>query len=311
MDGTENTIHGTFTDPPELLVALPLDALIDTLRATAAMGQALAARVESHRSAAAANRLTEQMVKRWMETAERERDDARRERDELADKLARLEAINRETHATREGLAKSGLQLRAELDAARAEAARLAQELSAALAEADEVASVKRQRDEAERERNEAIARLENDRAAVELTLELGKKNRDEAEAKLVQMERARDAARWDRDKAYEELASVKRERDDLQAVIEGEPSGRLLVKLEQARDDARRERDAAVAEAHKMKRERDEAQEIRAAALHDAFRLGIRLRAAKELGQVTDVDLDREVARLNGHQIIPADRPE
>ena len=80
------------------------------------------------------------------------------------------------------------------------------------------------------------------------------------------------------RDAAVAELADANSKR---------EAAERALADTRGQLDTARGQRDAAVAG------------------------LAIRLRAAKELGQVTDVELDREVARLLGHQVIPADRPE
>lgn len=261
--------------------------IIEMVRAMAAMGHALAARVESHRSAAAANRLGEHKV-----LLEQGLEDAYRQKAELQRENAEIRQAHASTKIALDDALADAEALRAQLeDLRQIEKQRVFfyEHAKQRMHEIEEsLGAVARERDEAKRERDEAIARLENDRAGVELTLELGKKNRDEAEAKLVQMERARDAARWDRDKAYDELASVKRERDA--AVAE---SHKMKASLS-----------ASAADYRTMKFERDMMR-------YERDQFALRARAAKELGQVTEVDIEREMARLvcDG-TFVPAPRP-
>lgn len=188
MDGKiEGTVRPFHFAGEDLLVAVPLDALIDTVRATAAMGQALVARVEEHRSAAAANRLGEHKVvlEQSLEHAARQHAELREKFDEVSAKFITAE---RERNEARHA-ALSEMDERAKL------IAEVESERAAAAAELD---AVKRERDDL----RVALAQ----RAAAVAELDAVKCERDEMRRELDRMKFERDEARTARQALLDRL---------------------------------------------------------------------------------------------------------
>ena len=172
------------TNEPTQPVVTVEATIVEMVRAMAVMGQALAARVESHRSAAAANRLGEHKVllEQSLEAAYVQNADLREKLGEVNAKLVTAE--DRLANVQREW--RAAVVLVGEGHAAR----------DAAVAE---LAGVKGERDDARKERDEA--RLNRDDvASLKLMLGAAMQKAEQARAELDGVKRERELARAERD---------------------------------------------------------------------------------------------------------------